>query len=319
MSLSIDDAALRHAAYYLTVLRDAEERLERGDDEAGLRRFDDDRDQIMHGFRWAAANAERLEEAARLCSAYPYEAELVVYLRLPARTRIAWSSSAADAATLIADDAARAAHLHKLGMALYDVGDLQRARASVEEAVLINRAIDRPEYLASNLGGLGLILAAAGDHFAAVSVYEQALAVYEQIDARWGEGIYRGNLGASLNALGRHGDALVMLESALVMNRSVGDRRSEGFTSGYLSRAHVDVGEPDRALEFVATQLDIAESLGDAQLEAHGTLQRARVFAALGRLDQAHTDARTALSLLEELEDPLVREARQLLAEIDDA
>src|SRR5437016_4946988 len=114
MALSIDEAARRHAAYYLKVLRSANDQLERGDDEAGLRLFDRDRDQIMHGFSWAADNASRIEDAARLCSAYPYDGELIVYLRLPAQTRIGWSSQAAEAAALIDDDGARAAHLHKL-------------------------------------------------------------------------------------------------------------------------------------------------------------------------------------------------------------
>lgn len=65
--------ARRHARYYETILKDANQLYSQGGDAAqeGLKQFDIERANIEAGFTWAAANATRDEAAAELCNSYP--------------------------------------------------------------------------------------------------------------------------------------------------------------------------------------------------------------------------------------------------------
>jgi tetratricopeptide (TPR) repeat protein len=167
------------------VLATANTYIERGEETRGLATFDEDRQQILHGYDWARSNAERLTTAAELCSRYPYDGELVVYLRVPARQRSEWCAASARAAARIGDRGLEAAHLHELSMAYLDIGAIDAALPHEERALAINRELGRAEYEASCLGGMGLLHAARGEHTEAVTWYEQALGVYATIDAPW--------------------------------------------------------------------------------------------------------------------------------------
>jgi hypothetical protein len=76
-------ARLRHAQYYETVARAANNLYhKREDSDRGLGLFDSELEQIQAGQRWAAANIYSNKQAMRLSSGYPEVAELFE-LRLP--------------------------------------------------------------------------------------------------------------------------------------------------------------------------------------------------------------------------------------------
>jgi tetratricopeptide (TPR) repeat protein len=316
---SRDEAGRRQASYYGTVLAAANALLEDGDETRGLARFDEDRQQIVRGYEWAASSAERLEAAAELCSRYPYDGELVVYLRLSAQQRIEWCQNSAVAATRIGDRGLEAAHLHKLAMAYLDIGEIEHALPKEERALAINREIERPEYEASCLGGMGLLHAARGDHQQAIDFYEQALAVYATIDAPWGEGIYWSNLGDSYTAIGEPRKAISVHERALRLNRQVKDRRSEGYTLGNLGKAYAALGEQRKAISLFAQQLTLAEELEDMQSKGYARLGMSRALAEVGDHAAALTQARQALTALEEFGDPRAEECRSHVRLLEDA
>src|SRR5207244_12925342 len=158
---------------------------------------------IRHAQAWSATHTTEDQEAAKLCSDYPYVGEMLVYLRLQPRDRIQWGEAALVASRRVNDPHAESAHLHKLALAYLDRGEVNRAIEYLHPAVAINRQIKRPEYEAADLGALGLAYAALGQHDKAIEFYQQALAIYRVIDPRWGEGIYLSNLGDSYTAIGQ--------------------------------------------------------------------------------------------------------------------
>src|SRR5262245_25473872 len=191
------EAQLRHATHYGTRLREANDLYLRGDEALtrGLKAFDDSWPNIQRAHSWAAAHTVEDDEAAKLCSDYPYIGEMLIYLRLQPRDRIQWGEAALAAAQRIKDQHAESAHLHKLALAFMDKGKITPAIEYLERAAAINREIKRAEYEAADLGALGLAYAALDEHRKAIKFYRQALAIYRTIDARWGEGIYLSNLG----------------------------------------------------------------------------------------------------------------------------
>jgi tetratricopeptide (TPR) repeat protein len=318
VGMSLDEADRRQAGFYLRVLAEANSFIECGEDTRGLARFDEDRLQILHGYEWAAANAERTPAAAKLCAVYPYDGELVVYLRVPAWQRIEWCRASAAAASRIGDRGLQAAHLHKLSMAYLDIGELDAALPHEERALAINRDIGRPEYEASCLGGLGLLHAARGDHREAVGFYEKALAIYATIDAPWGEGVYWSNLGDSYTSLGEPRKATIVLERALRLNRAVKDRRTEGYSLGNLAKAHAALGDARSAVELFGQQLAIAEELEDSQSKGYALLGTSRAHAALGNRAEALMTAREALGALQAFGDPSAEECRSDIQRLEE-
>src|SRR5215470_18962617 len=184
---------LNHAQAYEQMLREANELYSKGGKEAEnalkgpvLKKWK----QIVNAQKWLAQNYTKHREAARLCISYPFVGELLVYLRLPPRTRLQWGEAAAAAARRIKDRHAEAAHRHKLGMAYIDLGQFKKAISHLKRSAALNSVIRRPAYEGSDFGALGLAYAGLKDHGKAIRYYEKALAIFRATrnpDAQWGE------------------------------------------------------------------------------------------------------------------------------------
>lgn len=309
-------ALSRHAVHYLSVLRKTNEFYLQGEEalKRGLELFDVERDNIQAGQAWAAAQAVEDEAAAALCSNYAYDGAEMIYLRLQPRNRIGWGEAALAAARHLTDKYAESAHLHKLGLAYLDKGEIDRSIEYLEQALAINREIDRREYEAADLGALGLAYAALGEHRKAIKFYRQALAIYRVIDARWGEGIYLSNLGSSYTAISKARLAIKLHEQALKINREVQDRRSEGYTLGNLGAAYAALGEHQRALELFKQNLAIAREMNDRQSEGYALFGSSLSLWEIGDRAEAMVNAETALKVLEEIEDFTTAKVREQLA-----
>jgi tetratricopeptide (TPR) repeat protein len=310
---------LNNASVYEEILREENDKYARGEDIQQIIDTLDDGllwEQIQHAQKWTAQHAAENDEAARLCSSYPFVGELLVYLRLPPTERIQWGEAARAAARRIKDRHAEAAHLHKLAMAYIDLGQFERAIPYLEEGAAINHEIERPEYEAADLGGLGLAYAGLEDHRRAIHFYDQALAIYRATpDARWGEGIYLSNLGESWRAMGDVRRAIALHKEALETNREVGDRRSEGYTLCNLGKAYATLGDHDRALKTFDESLDVARDSKDQQCEGYAMFERSRSLWAVGMRKEAIETAGDALSIFHRIEDFYADRTRRQLEE----
>ena len=310
------EVRLNHAVRCQTILREASDLFSKGGEDfaRGLMLFDDKLPNIQQAHEWVAAQSAEDEEAATLCSSYPFIGELLVYLRLPPRDRIKWGEAALAAARRIKDRPAAAAHLHKLALTYLDRGEIHRTIPYLEEAVVINREISRPEYEAADLGALGLAYAALGEHRKAIKFYRQSLSVYRVIEARWGEGIYLSNLGDSCTAIGKARTAIKLHNEALKINREVNDHRSEGYALGNLAKAYAALGDHHRALELFKENLAIARELIDPQSEGYALFGSSLSLWQIGDLAGAMANAEAALEVFERIEDICAGKVRDQLS-----
>jgi tetratricopeptide (TPR) repeat protein len=313
---TIHEAELRHATYYESVLHRANDSyLEGGEGLArALQQFDFDETNIRAGQMWATDHTSRDDAAARLCSDYCYNADSLIYLRLSPRTLLSWREAALLGSQRIGDRYAEAGHLHSLGMALLDLGDIDRMIQLLEQALGIDRETGHREYEAANLGGLGLAYAELGEHKKAIEFYEEALVVYREIGARWGEGIYLSNLGTSYTAIGEPKKAIDIHDQAIAINREVGDRRSEGYALGNLADAYAGLGQHDRAFDLFNQNLTIAREMLDRQSEAYALAGLSRSLWATGSHAAAITNGEAALKILVDLDDTRKAKVRDQLA-----
>jgi len=299
-------ARLNHATVFEQILREANDVYSKEENIPQIiERLDAEWwSEIQQAQKWTAQYSAENDEAARLCSSYPFVGELLVYMRLPPNERIQWGEAALAAARRIKDRHAEAAHLHKLAMACIDLGEFQRAIPYLEEGAAINREIQRAEYEAADLGGLGLAYAGLEDHRRATHFYDEALAIYRVTpDARWGEGIYLSNLGESWRAMGDAPKAIALHQEALKINREVKDRRSEGYTLSNLGKAYATLGDHDRALKTFEQSLGVARESNDQQCEGYALFETSRSLWALGRRKEAIETAEQALSIFNRIED----------------
>jgi tetratricopeptide (TPR) repeat protein len=319
MSTKTLDAELESAKDWERELRRANNLYSKGGKRGknALQQIDSEWSHVLRAQEWIAKNYAQNDEAARLCSSYPFIGELLVYLRLPARERIRWGEAAAAAAHSIKDEAAEAAHVHKLAMAYIDLGEFRRAIPYLKQGVILNRAIRRPAYQASDLGGLGLAYAGLGDHRRAIQFYNKALALFREtgnVDARWGEGIYLSNLAESWRAMGDPAKAIALHQDALKINREVKDVNSESYALGNLGKAYADLGRHEAAQKCFRKSLAIAVRFGARQSQGYSYFESSRSLWAMGRRNEAIEAAREALAIFETLEDHYAVRTRKQLA-----
>ena len=113
----LEAARQRLAEHFLAVLWQANELYLQGGEGvlAGLALFDREAENIRAGQAWAAANADKDDQAAAWSSAYPIRGAHMLELRLHPRERIGWLEAGLAGARRLGDKAAEGAHLGNLG------------------------------------------------------------------------------------------------------------------------------------------------------------------------------------------------------------
>ena len=126
---SLREAGLRHARYYESVLRNANESYQQGGESTreGLILLDSEWDNIQTGQTWATAFMEVDNNAAQLCSDYPEAGVYILDLRQSFHNRIDWRESALAAARELKRRDAEAVHLGNIGIAYADLGNASKA------------------------------------------------------------------------------------------------------------------------------------------------------------------------------------------------
>jgi tetratricopeptide (TPR) repeat protein len=290
-----EEVWLGFAGHYAGVLRVANQLYKQGGEDVmrGLALYDREGPHIRAGQAWAAGRAAEDEEAARLCSDYPYVGTYVLHLRLRPRTLLRWLEAAADAAHRLGDKEAEGRHLGNLGLTYARLGETRRAIDYYRQALAIAREIrgasteGSPQWAdarrgeGTRLGNLGLAYARLGETRRAIDYHRQALAIAREIrarfastegspawaDARRGEGNQLGNLGLAYARLGETRRAIDYYEQALAIACEIGDRRGEGNHLANLGTTYAALDEPARAREYWAQALTLLEAIEDPNAE----------------------------------------------------
>ena len=123
------EAYLRHADYYVDVLRKANDLYLQGGGrfQHGLDLFDSNWDNIRAAQAWSSKLTQDME-AIRLCSAFGGAATDCLDLRLSPSERIPWMQASLVSASQLGDEKARTGALGNLGTAYAALGELERAK-----------------------------------------------------------------------------------------------------------------------------------------------------------------------------------------------
>jgi tetratricopeptide (TPR) repeat protein len=298
-------AELRHAAYYETVLRAANDMYKRGGESLGkgLALFDAEWRNVQAGQAWAAQNSATNEEAAKLCSSYPEAGAHCLDLRQHPSERVLWLEVALGAAKQLKDRAAEAAHLANLGNAYYSLGDYRKAIELHEQALAIAREIGDRRGEGQDLGNLGNTYNSLGEYRKATEFYNQHLKIAREIGDQRGEGNAFGNLGVTYHSLGEYRKATEFYNQHLKIAREMGDRRGEGAALGNLGNAYDSLGEYHKAIEFHEQHLKIAREIGDRRGEGNALGNLGNAYDSLGDYRKAVEFYEKALEIDREIGD----------------
>ncbi len=265
---SRETARLRHARYYLNILRKAEESIQEGNDflAMGLMLFDIDWINIEAGQKWASENKFKCTEIAEICSDFAWMGN-ILNLRLHPSKYIEWLNEALTAVREINNKGAEGAHLGNLGLAYFHLGNPHKAIEYFEQALKISREIGDEQLAIYSLGNLGLAYSHLGDPNKAIEYTEQVLKISSDIEDWKAVANSLDNLGKYHSHLGDPHKAIEYYEQALKISRSIGDLVGEIAHLGNLGLAYFHVGDTQKAIEYYEQSIKISHKIGDLRGE----------------------------------------------------
>ncbi|MDP8908692.1 MAG: tetratricopeptide repeat protein, partial [Chloroflexota bacterium] len=295
-----DEATARdaHAAFYLRLAGEADERFKGPAQVAWLDRLETEHDNIRAALTWLQER-EALEEAMRLAGALWFFRWIRGY----------YSEARATLETLVAHPCAqartlaRARALNALGVVALSQGDVGRSFAVHEEALGIAREQgDEPE-IALTLLCMSATAGTSGDIDRHEALATECLARYRALGDDWGISgalIHFGVLTAARSELDRA--AAFFRESAAVAHRQ-GDRWMRSLATINLGMIAVSQGKHEQARPLVEEAIVLTRELGDkrdlpAPLLSLGDLARAE-----GNTPWADTHYQEALTIARETGD----------------
>jgi ATP/maltotriose-dependent transcriptional regulator MalT len=166
----------------------------------------------------------------------------------------------------------------------HEEGDLDRARALLDEGIAGLRQSDRPFNLCFALMNRGVVARDQGDLAAAQAFSEEALHIAEQIEQRHMAALCVVNLGSIAELKGQLEQARSLFERALLVLTELGDRGASAAALERCAEVAVAQGQFARALQLVGA--------ADAQRKTSGLTLPLR---ALSQLEQRLEPARRAL------------------------
>lgn len=300
-----DAVRLRHAQFYETVLRSANDAYKQGGAALmrGLVLFDTERVNIEAGQSWAATRASNDDIVARLCIAYPSSALFVLLLRHDPQTTIHWCEPALQAAIRLKDRAMEGALLGNLGLGYFHLGMVRRAIEYYEQQLAIMREIGNRWVEGTTLLHLGIAYAALGAIRRAIDCHEQALVIAREVGDRHGEGNSVAGLAMAYKSLGELQRATDYYAQALVIAREVGDLRNEVGSLNGLGSVYLNVGAPHTAIDYFQQALIIARALGDRRTVGAILGNLGAVYTVLGKARKAIESSEQALGIHREYSD----------------
>jgi predicted ATPase len=182
-----------------------------------------------------------------------------------------------------------------LGNLMMRCGELDQARAVLDDALAQSVALQMPRLQADVLNTLGGLMdqqARLGD---ARRLYEQGLALARGLSDHQLEGGFLGNLGGLHHVLGELDAARRLYEQSLTAAESAGDWRWLGNGCSNLGLLLLEQGDLQAAQAQLSRALSLARSAGNVQLAYTADCNLGILLSAQGRLDEAEQHLRAAV------------------------
>lgn len=186
------------------------------------------------------------------------------------------------------------AALVNLGSAQWLQGDLDRADATLTEAVAIERTVADNVALRAALGDLAMVRRDSGDLAGAHDLFAEEERLCREADDQPGLQASLNNQAQLARQQGDSARALQCAEEMEAVCRAIGDRT--GVARAQAARATVlsDLGRIEDALPLYRAHADVCRDLGDARGLTESLINQAVDLQRLGRLEEGATAAREA-------------------------
>lgn len=189
--------------------------------------------------------------------------------------------------------------LNVLGLLEWDAGSYQEALTSFRAAHAIAERTDDRRLAASTLNNRGLVRDELGQYAASLQDFEDALRLFEQAGDRRGQGDALGNIGGVNLLLGRYREALVYYQRALTISEALGSKPSMGIDHGNIALSLLGLGRSRDATEHFDEALRLARETGMSQEEAYWQRGKAGALVSRGRYDLGLEQYRASLAIYE--------------------
>lgn len=199
------------------------------------------------------------------------------------------------------DRQARLEWLDRLANALLELGETEKAGEICEHALTLAREVGNRGQEGVFLGNLGAICRDRGETEKAIAYHEQAVEMAREVNNARDEGIALGDLGHDYVDLRDMHNAIRYYEMAVVVFHGSGERRKEGHALGDLGCAVGELGEFKAAIPHLEKALAIARELGNRWDEANVLDDLGEVFSDLGQLEESIQYYTQALSIAHEI------------------
>ncbi|HZT42937.1 MAG TPA: tetratricopeptide repeat protein [Chthonomonadaceae bacterium] len=276
----------RHRDYYLALAVETAPHLQGPEMMVGLDTLETEHDNLRTALAWCREDAGDPQAGLRLAKALLRFWEMRGYLtegREHLREHLA-RTDAQETTQL------RAEALNGIGVLAYRQGDYIQARAYLEQALEINRAIGNQKGEAINLGNLGNVASYQGDYARAQAYYEQFLVISRERGQRAWEARILTNLGNLALHQESYETARSHYDQALTINREISNRAEEASTLGNLGEAAYYQQDYPLARAYYEQAIAIHQEIGNRDGEA-------LVLVGLGNLARKQEELTHARSL----------------------
>ena len=196
-----------------------------------------------------------------------------------------------------------AATHNEIGLNLWTLDDIDAARESFQQAVVLRRSLgDRFGELKAR-SNICLMYLTQGQVRTGRECFDEVLGELEEEDESSLAASLHTNLGWANDALGEPDAALSHYRKALGLARAARDAKGEGKALNNLAMVYRDLGELDQALASYEQSLDVFQDLEDPHWRARLLANIGLTYSDLGDTEFALPFLRQALALRQELSD----------------
>jgi len=152
--------------------------------------------------------------------------------------------------------------LNSLGIIACEQGKVDRAIILLEEGLAIRRQLGSTLDIAASLLNIGFVVHSLGDWERSQQLHEEALALGRAIDSTALVSLALHNLGQIAVLRREYDRAIPLLRQALVLTRDGGESRRIASTLEAIAGAELEVGDSTRAARLAGAATAIREALG---------------------------------------------------------
>lgn len=191
--------------------------------------------------------------------------------------------------------------LARQGWFCFELGQLGRAKALLEQSVALLQGLDAHKAQALALNYLGFVMYLMGDYAAAQRVLDESLTLCKQCDDKWGKGLALSNLGLVARSLGAYDQAQQCWREVITIWQSIGAQRGAAIYVGLLGTIAYAQGAWSEAETLLHESLAMCQTNGDRFGMAMAIQQLGNVSYGQRKYAEAQTLHQQALTTFREV------------------